>query len=595
MCVSPETESQVCRLLLTFAEGERTVEISRQVLSDNFDFDAYQVFSYLDPERKNRVSADNIVNYLRSKGVCASPREADLLVLFYDQDCDGLLSYCEFLNLVVSQKSNRKNKNFSAGSELPFNVDYSLQKLLEKEINLSRDIISLLTTLRCRCDFNIHEIYHLLKGCTWITLDSIKAFLDRNHASYLDSDVQNILRRLDFNRDGRVDLCELHSFLGFPHCMICNSCNCGCCSCCECLPCSYTCPYHHCCGRCHVHRPCSASSSPARTASPLRSSPLRSSSPLKGGDQFSKSMAVASTNFNTSAPMNLSSSFRNPDDNEVRQISPNLSLRRSPERKFSPNRTSPLRGGNQLNNSGMLRSSNNRANLTTFQPNSQNDQKDKLINYFSEVMKAESEIERSKIDLALRSDFNVEDAFRTFEIDGRGFLTEDDLKYGLNAFGVFPTLSEIRLLMKRFDLSRAGTLSYADFFDIVTPFEKDYRNMVENRAPSSCCACRCPDVFQISTKVYIKNLFNAIINYENKFNDMKKGMALVRCRLPSLFSEIDRYNFGYFGEDDLKAYLKSNFAMTTEKDKDLLFIRLDRNRNGKIELYEIEDEITPQY
>ena len=119
--------------------------------------------------------------------------------------------------------------------------------------------------------------------------------------------------------------------------------------------------------------------------------------------------------------------------------------------------------------------------------------------------------------------------------------------------------------------------------------------MVENRPPNSCCSCRCPDVFMLTTKVYLKNLFNTLINYENKFNEMRKGMSLCRCRLTSLYGELDRYKLGYFCEDDLKAYLRRNYIMTTEKDKDLLFIRLDNNRNGKIEQYEVEEEITPVY
>lgn len=110
---------------------------------------------------------------------------------------------------------------------------------------------------------------------------------------------------------------------------------------------------------------------------------------------------------------------------------------------------------------------------------------------------AESQIEEAKVSLALRPDFNCEDAFRIFELNGRGFINECDLKCGLNLIGVFPTDHEVRLLMKRFDLQKQGVLNYADFFDMVVPFEKEYRTLVENRCPNSCCPCRCPDAFAI--------------------------------------------------------------------------------------------------
>ena len=297
----------------------------------------------------------------------------------------------------------------------------------------------------------------------------------------------------------------------------------------------------------------------------------------------------SSTLYQTATPeRNQSMRVQSP---EIRRISPNLSLRMSPERKFSPKRGfSPLRSSMQnsyttnVNNINTIKASNDSGY-----------EKNQFVDYLRMVMDAESRIERSKIDLALRADFNVEDAFRIFELDGRGFITEDDLKYGLNVLEIYPTNSDIRLLMKRFDLQKEGVLNFADFFDMVTPYEKDYRTMVENRPPNSCCACRCPDVFMITTRIYLKNLFNSLIDYENKFNMAKKGYAALRYKLMDVFKGIDKFGFGYFNDADLAKYLKDNYAFTTPKDSDLLFIRLDRNRNGKVEYSEIEDELTQCY
>ena len=572
--VSIETEARVARLLLALSEGERTVEISRQVLSDNYDFDSYQVFKFLDREGKNRIDSINIIDFLRSKGIYVTSCEAQFLILFYDQDGDGSLSYCEFLNLVQSEKSLRRSNTYARSDKLSFNVEYSLGKLLEKEISLVRNVTSLLSELRMRCDFNVHEVYHLLKSCTCITPESVKCFLNRNAVSYLESDIAAIMKRLDFNRDGRVDICELHAFLGYPSCGRCCpcsfSCSCSCCSCCCCsTPCCHS---RHCSPRC-------------RSISPMR----RSYSPKVEEKSTIVNGNNSSTLYQTATPeRNQSMRVQSP---EIRRISPNLSLRMSPERKFSPKRgSSPLRSSMQnsyttnVNNINTIKASNDSGY-----------EKNQFVDYLRMVMDAESRIERSKIDLALRADFNVEDAFRIFELDGRGFITEDDLKYGLNVLEIYPTNSDIRLLMKRFDLQKEGVLNFADFFDMVTPYEKDYRTMVENRPPNSCCACRCPDVFMITTRIYLKNLFNSLIDYENKFNMAKKGYAALRYKLMDVFKGIDKFGFGYFNDADLAKYLKDNYAFTTPKDSDLLFIRLDRNRNGKVEYSEIEDELTQCY
>lgn len=79
--------------------------------------------------------------------------------------------------------------------------------------------------------------------------------------------------------------------------------------------------------------------------------------------------------------------------------------------------------------------------------------------------------------------------------------------------------------MKRFDLQKEGVISFANFFDMVTPFEKDYREMVENRPPVSTCSCRCPEVFMFTTRLNLKNLFNSLIDLENGFNMKKRDFA----------------------------------------------------------------------
>ena len=65
-------------------------------------------------------------------------------------------------------------------------------------------------------------------------------------------------------------------------------------------------------------------------------------------------------------------------------------------------------------------------NINSIKASNDDYEKNQFVDYLKMVMDAESKVERAKIDLALRGDFNVEDAFRVFELDGRGFLTEED-------------------------------------------------------------------------------------------------------------------------------------------------------------------------
>ena len=340
------------------------------------------------------------------------------------------------------------------------------------------------------------------------------------------------------------------------------------------------------------------------------------------------------------------------DSQEITKVSRNLSLRLSPERKYSPKynlctvccccpcrcctichclpcrcclichccpctcfvhsplrykTNSPLKSYSPYRNMGsssFMGSTNFSTNYSPTRFRTQNNLNDYNYNSYEQrqfndflrkLMEIESQIERIKINLALNSDFNCEDAFRMFELDGRGYLDKEDLKYGLNSIGLFPTDQELRLLMKRFDLQNQGGINYADFFDIVVPFEKEYRNGVEDRMPNSCCACRSPEVFSYNTISTLKDLFNYIINAENEINNIRRSFGSLRLKLKDIFGLLDYLNRGYFTNSDLIVYLQKEGLLTNNKAADLLFILLDKKKKEKIDYKEIEDEVQTLY
>lgn len=65
--LSIETESRVAKLFVNLFEGEKSVEISRNLLTDQIKFDAFHIFSKLDRENKNFIDEYDIVNFLKYK------------------------------------------------------------------------------------------------------------------------------------------------------------------------------------------------------------------------------------------------------------------------------------------------------------------------------------------------------------------------------------------------------------------------------------------------------------------------------------------------------------------------------------------------
>ena len=63
----------------------------------------------------------------------------------------------------------------------------------------------------------------------------------------------------------------------------------------------------------------------------------------------------------------------------------------------------------------------------------------------------EREIETAREDLAVRSDFNLFDAFRVFDKKGVGAVNAGQIEHGLNELGIYPSKDQLYLFVRKFD------------------------------------------------------------------------------------------------------------------------------------------------
>ena len=72
---------------------------------------------------------------------------------------------------------------------------------------------------------------------------------------------------------------------------------------------------------------------------------------------------------------------------------------------------------------------------------------------------------------------------------------------------------------------------------------------------------------------------------------MKKKSLSINYK--DVFNELDTERQGYFNFDNFYDYLKGYDLIEENINPDLLYIRLDKNRNGIIDLEEFEEEMKP--
>ena len=299
----------------------------------------------------------------------------------------------------------------------------------------------------------------------------------------------------------------------------------------------------------------------------------RAYEPLSSSNQnnFSSSQYnYTSKIFNTTAQNDMSSPMR---------ISKTLALRKSPVRKMSPQ---------------MMGAS------TSSQYNYQNIQKQNIpepvfteqnfVSFITALMNTEKELEAKKIQLLCsQPDFNVEDVFVVFETQNtkNDILSFDDLKQGFAKLNLRIDEHDLELLVQRYDLVEEGGISYSNLFDMLVPFDKENRDNVEHRESQGALSNNTINV--------LKDFFGLLIASEQKIEMLRQRISSMKgIDIKKIYTEqIDQYGYGFNSDEDLEGYLKRKGIQYQQRDADLLFIRLDRNRDGKISLDDISLELTP--
>ena len=373
----------------------------------------------------------------------------------------------------------------------------------------------------------------------------------RNGSDVQESDIRAIMKRLDLDRDMRLSLYEFRKFLTFSPSnavkdIYCNNKN----------------------GLTESKRAVQETKTPVGknvVSSPFRRfSPHRFESPRHLGKTYTSPERKAEINF---SPLRREKAYLSPlrreeelltpivreeeHPNRLRRVrSPLRSIVRSPLRR---NLRSPLRS--EIYSYGFDRSTEDVLAYNKYRPSSYKYltlEEETFISYLKELIDLENNLERAKCDLLLKTDFNIDDAFRLFELDGRGYLSENDLKYGLNTLEIFPTDAEINLLFKRFDLRNEGIVSFEDFFEVFASVDREHRNTLESRLPSHYRLYLKNDFFSVLTQYGLKDFLNLLLKNESRIEGLRQRLnKMLRFNIREFFEKIERSGKNYINETDV--------------------------------------------
>jgi Ca2+-binding EF-hand superfamily protein len=218
-----------------------------------------------------------------------------------------------------------------------------------------------------------------------------------------------------------------------------------------------------------------------------------------------------------------------------------------------------------------------------------------LVVTLNDLLYMELDLEKSKIDLSLKPDFNLVDLFRMFDIENKGYITFDEFRSGLYLFHLYPNYDDAFLLFTRYETVSEGILRYSDFCDIFNPKSEEYSSILTTRISYYIHKpyYRISEYFHPDTRIVIEALLGDNLRVESVSETMRQHLSLIPTfNIMNAFNTIDMKDDGYLSKEQFKLLLEAHGIYT--KQSEFLVDRFDKNKDGKVSYNEFADEVRPK-
>ena len=162
--LSYDTTRLLERTLQTISEYEVVIEHERQEICKIPKFAPYSAFCRIDRDARECIDSRAFLEFLKANGVSScNIGDCAKLVRFFDSDGDGVLSYQDFLQLVLpcddmelrSAVQRRPYSRVGRFDSLPYDQESQLVTVVKQEIDFMKRVESLSDDLACCADYSV--------------------------------------------------------------------------------------------------------------------------------------------------------------------------------------------------------------------------------------------------------------------------------------------------------------------------------------------------------------------------------------------------------------------------------------------------------
>ncbi|CAG9325661.1 unnamed protein product [Blepharisma stoltei] len=633
-----ETERKLAQLLYILSQGEKQVEAARQNLCQNREFEPYSAFKFLDRAGLGSISLIDVLSFLERNRVYCTEQDCQLLIRQYDANSDGRLSLSEFTQLALPSANQLLRDLTQARPAYPrvsSDVEYLLMRLFETEIQVQRDMEDSRKNLAERYDFNLIDAYRAIdvRRGSGFERAELFSFMRRHEFMVLDEDIDAIYRRIDNDGDGIISYSEfvdgllpakpvrgsLRSSAGFSEVRASSPLR---------RSPSRSSPLRESPMRStytsspskSFYEPRASSplrrSSPSRNeityqsprrSSPLRFSPLRSSSPSRIESSYQSRSPLRNSSplrrsspsrtdslYQSRSPLRNSSPLRSSPSKSVSfyQSPEKNSSIRSPEKTFSSSRRSHSSAKkSDYSSPNKSRSRNGKLSYSEFSIYEENE----LVSMLQEQIRLNRDLDKLKIELSLKPDFNLVDAFRIFDLNDRSAITTLDVESAIQEMAPIALRDEVYLLIRHYSSLQDGQLRFSDFSEMFTPKQEDYSRLLRNRQPYNVSFAQRRRVFSRDTTSLFIDVLRLHLDAERVAESLRQRLSRrPEFNMHEAFQAIDRDRNGYITIDEFKDILEDHNIFVNRKDLEALMQRYDKNKDGRVSYSEFVQEVTPK-
>ena len=189
----------------TIKKYDIEIESFRSSLCSLPNFSPVSIFSYLNQNLKSFLTIKDLNSFLESQNSKFNENYLRKLIHNFDKDGDFSLNLHEFSCLILSKKTN-KNEIFSSyRTEINDEVKMDLKNILEKEMELIKELNDIAKEIKNSKIFSTYEAFMVIVGGDkYITKNNLGKFMNDNYMEINEDDLKSIMFRIDSDNDDKI-------------------------------------------------------------------------------------------------------------------------------------------------------------------------------------------------------------------------------------------------------------------------------------------------------------------------------------------------------------------------------------------------------